>query len=152
MMRIFSMSTPRKKVIDRLYSLSDEVNNHIIECVVYKGTKTARIVHWADEIAAWLNFANRQNSNIPLKRQDYINSIFAGFGEDREDAELNLIYYQKMNRRSQEYPDFEITEEMIDELSRVYRRFLGVALPMLTSKKQYLKSEWKTSILEKILE
>ena len=47
---ILGMSFPRKEALFKMESLSEEINEHIIQCVVYKELRYLTIDHWVGEL------------------------------------------------------------------------------------------------------
>lgn len=142
---IFAMSQSRKVVLNRLVALSDVINRHIIECVVYRDSLSSTLPHWVHEIAVWLQRANTLKCKSRLKARDYEDSLFGYFGDDKEDARNNLIMYQLWNARSMNpdrYPDFEITDDMVDRLFSVYRDITTVCEQTLVSGEMLSVNEW----------
>lgn len=112
MKRILAMSFLRKKVLIRLSSYSEEINQHIIEYVVYKDILPNSLNHWISEISNWMSIASNQKCDSKLKGSDYRNSLFSDFGEDIDDAMANILHYWGWNHKNKQYPDFEPTEEL----------------------------------------
>ena len=73
---------------------------------------------------------------------DYLDYLFGTFGDDRNDAEVDLQAYQKSDLRTDSYPDFEITGELVDELFETYQKLTDVAVPILASGVRYPVIEW----------
>ena len=142
---IFGMAFPRKKALKIISDLSDNIDEHIIETVVYGELMPDTKHHWISELAVWMCKVNRVKCSSNLKEKDYINALFSTFGTTKEDAELNLsAYYSKVHRNSyfKDYPDFEITDELIDSLFYVYKDITQICLPILASSEEKNIHEW----------
>ena len=150
---IYGMAMDRKRAIKVMCSLNDVINDHIIECVVYHEERSSTLAHWVEEIAAYLNQIDGIKCCSQLKKRDYMESVFSPFGDARGDAKWNLSYYKFRNaRKSKEnqYPDFEITEELIDKLYATYQAVITNGLPWLMSKTEHSMEEWE-NLLSPIL-
>lgn len=146
---IFAMSQSRKVILNRLVALSDVINRHIIECVVYRETKASILHHWTHEVAVWLQRANVLKCKSKMKARDYKDSLFGYFGTDGEDARINIENYQLWNARSMNptpYPDFEITEDMVNNLFNVYQELMDTCIPILVSGEELSVGEWEKLI------
>lgn len=143
MKRILAMAFPRKKILSRLNNYSEEINQHIMECVIYKDILPDTLNHWISEISSWMSIASNQKCNSELKESDYIDSLFSDFGEDVDDAMANILHYWGWNHKNKQYPDFEPTEELATILANVYDEFESVSLPLLTKGEKISSSQWK---------
>ena len=130
MIKIIEMGQKRSFCIKRIESYADEIYEHIIECVIY-AKDTYHRKHWIDELSAWFDIINsvRMDKNKKLSFDKYKDILFSGFGTDRYDALSNLKDYKaknliKINRDKKAYPDFEITEDMVEKLFLVYQLFI----------------------------
>lgn len=151
---IFGMAFPRKKALQLISDLASSVDQHIIESVVYKDVLTNVSHHWISELAVWMCKVNRVKCSSKLKERDYISALFSTFGTTKEDAELNLsAYYSRICRANyhKNYPDFEITDELIDSLFYAYKEMQRICLPILVSGEEKTVHEW-IEILEPIFE
>lgn len=151
---VFGMAFPRKKALKVISDLSDSVDQHIIECVVYKDVLTNTSHHWISELAVWMCKVNRVKCSCKLKEVDYIDALFSSFGTTKEDAELSLsAYYSTIHRANyyKTYPEFEITDELVDSLFCAYNSVKRICLPILVSGETKNIHEW-IEILEPIFE
>lgn len=138
---IRAMAVPRKEATSKLNSYADVIQRHVIECVVYKDS-LGYLHYWIGELAIWMNTANKVVCKSPLKESDYVDYLFGTFGDDRNDAEVDLQAYQKSDLRTDCYPDFEVTDELIDELFATTQKLIEVAVPILASGVRYPVIEW----------
>lgn len=146
---IYAMAIPRKNALDKLSSYSDVLERHVIECVVYKNSLGC-MDHWIGEIASWLNTANRINCKVALKESDYIESLFGAFGDEKSDAVLDLEVYQRSDLRRNSYPEFEITDELINDLFDTFNKLIEICVPLLVSKQIYPVNYWADVLETKI--
>ena len=139
------MSYPRKQLTDKLTSLSKVLNQHVIECVVYRDVRKDTISHWVTELAAWMNKVNRLKCSSTFKAKNYKNTLFGEFGTTIDDAEMNLWLYQQLNEKynaTKQYPAFEITPELVNKLYITYTDIVSISLPILCSKDVKSANEW----------
>ena len=141
------------EAIDRLRAVKDIINDRIIECVAYPDMCRRTREYWASEIAARLKQIDTFTDCTILKRRDYLEYLFGPFGDAKDDAEWNLSNYKFRNERRPEheqYPDFEITDELVDKLYETYQAIMSASLPLLVSKTKHSMTEW-TSLISPIL-
>ena len=154
MKSVYGMSFSRSEALARMDSFSERINEHVIECVVYKEARKDTINHWITEIAGWLYRINKMETKSKLKESDYINHLFSEFGSDRSDAEVNLSVYQVNNDRMPDYskyPEFEITDELIENLYLTYSRLIQNSIDILTSNYIASLDSWKDVVKESLL-
>lgn len=144
---IRAMSFTRSQALSKISSLSNTLNEHVIKCVIYQTILPDYIDHWTEEIGIYLYNVNKIKSKTKLKRADYIDSIFASFGTDMEDAEANLRLFKIHNK---EYPEFELSNKLIETLFEVYSKLIDKSILILTSGKKLSIDEW-IHVVEPIL-
>lgn len=145
---IFGMAFPRKKCLDRLEALSKELNNHIIKCVVYYQTRPDDLSHWISEISNFIAQANKIKCNSKLKKKDYMESIFADFGDEWIDANVNLEQFQLIEK---DYPEFDPEDKnLIDTLYQMYQLIIDTCIPVFNSKDIRSSDEWYKILYPKI--
>lgn len=138
---IYAMAIPRKSALDQLSSYSDVLLRHILECVIYKDDLGC-LAHWIGEIASWLNKANKLKCKVSLKGQDYRDSLFGQIGDGFDDAQLALEVYQLSELRKNAYPDFEITDDLVNQTVNVCNQLVEIAIPILTAGNVYPVTDW----------
>lgn len=146
---IFAMSQSRKQVLQDFQDLGGIINTHIIKCVVYGNTLSNDLPHWIHEIATWIADANSIKCKSKIKEKDYRDMLFGSFGDDLEDAWRNLRRFKLRNGRllnSEPYPDFDITDEMVDKLFDAYQDLVDVCVPILVSGKPQTINKWQQLI------
>lgn len=139
---ILGMSIERKDAILRMRHFSEEFANHIIEYVVYRDVLFDTLDHWAKEIGHWLFVANSFTTKSKLKEWDYKEDIFYYLGDSLADA-ISAVGLYWENRKSKQYPDFEITDEITNEVFNLFSKIQEESLPILTSKKKLIISQWR---------
>lgn len=150
---IFGMALPRKQIFAKLSALSEDINIHVIKCVVYSDILPDSMHQWISELSAWFAQASRYKCKSKLKASDYAQTLFSAFGEDVYDADANLTGYQLINAKSiksEGYPDFEVTQQLINKLFQTYQSIISETTPVLISGQCRTASEW-VKILEPIL-
>lgn len=147
---ILGMSFPRKEALFKMESLSEEINEHIIQCVVYKELRYLTIDHWVGELATWMNRVNKIKCSSKLKKRDYLDTAFGSVGDSLIDADVNIDAYKLKNQKKtkdEQYPDFEITDELLKKLYDKYVEVIEISLPILMSKEILSIPQWKEILL-----
>lgn len=149
---IFSMSYTRKKALDILYSYSDNINDHILKCIIYKDTKPNDVKHWIVEICSWLHRADNVTSKTKLKPRDYEDTIFSAFGNSIVDARINLEnFYDKFVKfSSTPYPKFEVTSSLVNDTFEVYERIKDFSIKQFLKSNKLSTDEWYHEIYKLI--
>lgn len=154
-MKILGMSSYRKKYIEKLESYSDKLEEHVLKCIVYPENNSKD--EWIKEISAWLLrpcITTVKPKGKKLKADDYRDSIFSCFGDEKVDAELSLAWFKDVfiskPENKKKYPDFEITDELVNKVFNTYNKFIKIFLPLFTSKDKITGEECK-SIVRTIL-
>ena len=134
---IFAMSMDRSRAIKRMEGFSEVLPEHIIKCIVY-GNTTNDLHHWVrHEICGYLSVVNNitvRPNDKKLKAADYISNLFGFMGDARNDAYVALGTFAVQNRQSKQYPDFKVTEELIDRVFFAFQSIIADTVPILTSK------------------
>ena len=135
------MALPRKKVIEKISGVSDEVCKHIIKCVVYKSSLnsiglTDTLKDWKEEICIWLYYVGgiEVKDQKKLKTKDYEILLFNDFAENLHDCKTQILGFKLHNKNTKKYPDFVITEEMINQLFNVLNLLKIYVCPILSDK------------------
>ena len=148
---IYAMATNKRKALDRLYSYSDQIEEHIIKCVVYGDSLTTDPLHWIHEIATYLNAANIIKCKSNLTEADYLDNLFPSFGDDLVDYQSSLWdFYDKHIKRRQiaQYPEFEITDELIKKYMETCQDIIQISLPYLVNHQVLSVREWERLLLK----
>ena len=120
---IKSMSYNRRFASKKLQSFSDTLNDHVLKVVVFKDILPENVHKWIHEIKTNLNAALTAQTNSKVNKSFFENSIFYSFGETENDSNLNLVGFKVDNESGkfkEEFPDFEITDELKSKLALVY--------------------------------
>lgn len=146
--RLNELAYPRKRALEKLEYLSGALIEYIIKCVVYKNT-TNNLDHWTNEIADYFYEVNniRVKSNTGrLKEKDYLNHLFYYQGEDYQDMKVQLISFS----RNKDYPDFEITKNLIKELTDKFNSIARVVSKILSQSNVMYKNDF-INLVKKLL-
>ena len=117
------MSYNRRFASKKLQSFSDTLNDHVLKVVVFKDILPENVHKWIHEIKTNLNAALTAQTNSKVNKSFFENSIFYSFGETENDSNLNLVGFKVDNESGkfkEEFPDFEITDELKSKLALVY--------------------------------
>ena len=153
---IVAMSFSRAQCIDRFEHVAKELNTHVMECIIYKDVMPEVLNHWCQEIGTWLEYANSTKCKSKLKEEDYLEHLFGEFGDEVQDAKLNLALYHADNKKllkkhsDDAYPDFEVTYELAEKLAKFYENIVNTSLPILVSGQVLSANEWATKVREMI--
>lgn len=141
---IYGMSFPRKTALKYLSKNAENIRDHLIKCVVYKDIRPEDLHHWIyDELCLWLTKASEIKSESRLKPKDIRTTIFGEFGDSIGDAKIILEDFKdKYCTGTQPYPDFEITQKLIDTVYLATKKLQDVAIRRLVSDDSYSKDEW----------
>jgi hypothetical protein len=147
-MYIYAMAIPKREAKIKINSYADIIQRHVIECVVYSDTPSFH--HWITELASWFYKVSSIKCKSRLSESDYMEALFAGYGDEISDARLALEEYHDSRIRQANYPDFEITAELSSKLFKAYTTLINTTIPLLISKSAILAEDWEI-ILSEIL-
>ena len=85
-----------------------------------------------------------------LKKRDYLDTAFGSVGDSLIDADVNIDAYKLKNQKKtkdEQYPDFEITDELLKKLYDKYVEVIEISLPILMSKEILSIPQWKEILL-----
>lgn len=153
---ILGMAMNRNKAVSRVESYAYTLVEHIIKCVVY-GNSTGNLKHWVeDEICEILSVVNSitiKPSDKKLKKRDYVDTIFGYMGDARSDANVMVRDFRLKNKHNSKYPNFEVTEDLIDRTYKSFQNIMNYMLPILITKndmksEDFVKGIYKAIILD----
>lgn len=152
---IFGMAVPRAKALEILKKNSETLAYHLIKCVVYGDSFGADVYkHWVEyEICEYLSIANdviTKPKNRKLKTENYLDTVFADMGTTRQDASVALRNFRIENRKAKEYPDFEVTPELVDSVFVTFQNVIEYALPVLTSNNTLTAEDMSAGVYQAI--
>lgn len=134
---VFAMSMDRSRAVNRIRGFSDPITEHIIKCVVY-GNTTNDLHHWVcHEICDYLEIVNDitvRPHDKKLKAHDYLSNLYGAMGDTRIDASILVRTFAAHNRRTKEYPDFKVTDDIIDRTFFAFKTMMTDTIPILTTK------------------
>lgn len=115
---IYAQATGRQDAVKRLKSNAETLAIHMAKCIVY-GDSLHCLKHWlCEEICDWIKLAAIiKPKGGRFKASMYHDTIFGYLGDERSDAVANLLDLQIRVRHGEyDYPDFDITEKMKDDM------------------------------------
>ena len=130
------MASERSYVIDKLQKLSSTLESHVLKLGIYDDNLNCKD-HWIDEVANFLSIANDftvKPKNKKLDKREYEKYLIGGLGDTRKDAFINIRMFKLSNNKDKEYPDFEITDEMIDRTFNISKLIADFVLGTVSSK------------------
>ena len=140
---IFCQAYPKRQALIRLSLHSQNIDDHVIKCVVYGRQMPENLHHWIQELSTWLAEADSITCKSKIKESEYIDQVFGMFGDSVGDAYLNLKQFKfRYVDQLKEYPDFVIDSTIIDRLFDTYLSITEESLKYLLSSKKHSKSEW----------
>ncbi len=121
----FEMAYDRSYVIKKVRAKGPTIGEHILKCVVYSNDEQ-NVNHWIEEIAWELDILDDYDlkpKGKKLKPETYEELLKLDFGESPKDMrtqlkEFSFTYTRDSSKKK--YPKFEITQELIEKLFRVY--------------------------------
>ena len=119
---LLEMTDPRGKVVSRIESQSDPLEEHIVKAFVYHNDKN----NYNDYIITVANILNYCNGQIAktktgkLKFHEYLGLLFGINNSFSVTDARNRIWTFQMNK-GKEYPPFERTDEMCKKFYNCYK-------------------------------
>lgn len=130
-MSIYSMASPRHKVLSIIQQESDPIEEHIAKIGLF-GNTTDNLYHWIGEIAEYLDVIcdySVKTKSGRLKSSDYVR-VFDGFGENYRDTKSLLKFYAL--KFKDKYRKVEVTDEMADctyEFVQKLKQYVSTEFP-----------------------
>lgn len=130
------MAFSRVELIKKVESFSERINDEIIKLTVYENNEWDKN-HWIERLSTWLYSVDKPvfNNNKKLKPNQYEKYVFGTFGNEKDDAEINLYSFKANNTK---YDDFEVAEELIDKLFNTYNKIKQLCDVFATNSKREL--------------
>lgn len=142
---ILSMALPRKQALQHLSNDSEVLKDHVIKCILYADLRSDDMYHWIhDEISSWLEDASEIECKSKLKPKDYLDTVFSAFGTSFTDTRVLLKSFRKKYclRSSDPYPDFEITSDLVEQVSYTFQVLINTCIPYLSKKVPVDQETW----------
>ena len=133
---IKAMSWNRNRALSKLSSMSDTFVKHILKCVIYSDNMRD-YNHWIQEISNYLEVANDielKPRNKKPSKSDYEDTLFDALGNTRKDARNNLKLFLWEIEETHQYPEFEITEKLINNVFETCKNIVDTFVPILITK------------------
>ena len=119
---LLEMADPRGKVVSRIESQSDPLEEHLVKAFVYYNDKN-NYNDYITTIADILNYCNGQIAKTKtgkLKFHDYLELLFGVTNSFSVTDARNRIWTFQMNK-GKEYPPFERTDELCRKFYTCYK-------------------------------
>lgn len=141
-------------LIPKVARLNETVTEHIIRCVVYKNT-TGDLKHWVyDELGDYFETVSHYDARTvrtKLKLSKYKELLFDNNGNNTNDTKgLLKDFRNNFVEKQHRYPDFEITEELVELFYKVRCEIRDTVCPIFTLKEHYY-SKFFGDIVTRIL-
>lgn len=144
---IYGMSYKSKYAKSNLQTRSSALNDRIMKCAVYQDS-TGDLNHWLDGISEILSFANDMTikpSARKLSKTDYLDNLCGTFGDELSDARVNLKGFHGQHS-GEDYPEFDITDELVEKLFSYYQIIITKIVPILATKNTLKQNYFKNTI------
>lgn len=104
---IRAMSIEKKKVLDRFYTNSDTLTEHIVKVVLYSTSRSNDVNGWKKTCARILTKAGSYNrKRLKISDKDYVHNLFGAFPTDPSDARAVLEDFED-DLVKKGYPEIE---------------------------------------------
>ena len=144
---LVEMAMPLTLAKSKIISKSDPIIAHILKAIVY-GNSLNSLNHWCREIGVWLdlcgNITLKPKNNKPNKNQ-YSNWIFSCWFSDKDNVRASLKF---LAAECMDYPEFDITNELIDKVYDIGNQIQDNILDMLTQKSLYSAKTYSQVVKE----
>lgn len=145
---------PKSVVEDKMKSFSEEVMNHVADCIMY-GKNYKDYGHWIeDELATWMTDGGSllEKGNKKPKKKVYEDTLFGHFGTTKDDAEHNLNI-ENVNNQNKEvpYPKVVVDDKMITDCYNACKEIKETMIPIFIANKK-LDKQMITKTLFSILD
>ncbi len=145
--KLLEMAFKRSSVVEKINDYSDIVGDHILKCVVY-GNSLGCIEHWFSEIATFFEKIGKMEvkGSVKLKPSEYKTCLFDTYAEigNKNDYDQELFHFKVKQVAGGDYPDFDITDNVIERLCNATKELCNVVCSMIASIKiRYSVREYK---------
>ena len=143
---LLEMAMPRDVAKKKIERLADTTCEHLLKCIVFKNS-TGNLNHWIVEVST--NFALCGNMtlkprNNKFSEKEYRRLLFESNFEDIDNVELMLKFYRQ--KWKQDYPSFNITVELIDEVYVIANLIIDEVLDMFMQKTYFENDSYERAI------
>lgn len=131
---IYGMSIPRRDALAQLEHNAKTLSEHVVKCCSY-GDSLHCFDHWLREITNYISDASKIKSKSgKLKNSDYMSTFFKFCGDERSDASRELSSFIANHcTHFPTYPEFEVTNDLIDYVYKIFQSIESAFLPDLIS-------------------
>lgn len=140
---IYAMAIPRRDAVDKMQAIKPTMVRHIMRIAVY-GDSLGCLDHWINEVSSYLSTVNDitiKSSTTKLSEKDYIEYLVGTLGTNRNDASVNVRMLQIEVDEKTDYPEFEITSDMIDRAFKISQIVRNFVLEIITHKNSLKKRD-----------
>lgn len=132
---IYGMSLEKSKAERRIRGFSEEITSNIIKLCAYPDSRDYQ--HWIDELATW--FADINDIDVKPKGKKFSSDvydelIFGEFGTTLSDVRTCIDAWIIQNRKHKQYPEFEVTNELIRNVFMLVSELRDKFLKIFSSK------------------
>ena len=118
-----------------LQDFSKIISEDLVKIIAYYD-KTYSVDNWVNEISEYLEIAK----HMDLRSRDYRRYLLP-WPATNKDARVWLMLFKTMRVRTGGQPDFEITKDMIEHLSKAHFYMICYFLPILSKKNDFKKQQ-----------
>ena len=141
------MAFSRQKALEKIMQEAETYSDHLIKCIVFKNA-TGNLWHWVDEISMKLSNVNKikLKSGRKFDKQVYLDEFLLADGDCEEDFKLTLEQFKRKYRFK--YSDFEITQNLIILVNKVFNEIADYFATILASLNNYNIDTFRNSLLD----
>lgn len=153
---VYAMSMSRDRAKQQIGAYSPAIMEHLIKLMIYSDIRQNDISGWISTIASRLYNAGKitvKPDSKKLKEDDIVDSLFGCMGNSDEDYYGALLAFKDNNRYGKfnyldktSYPDFDVTEELAEDLMTICFDLMNKVIPLLTDKSEHNKEEYELII------
>lgn len=138
-LNLWEMAFRKREAIERTGVYADAYAEHLLKISIYQNS-TNNLMHWIDELADKLSKVNdvKLKQGGKLYPQTYKDEFLLADGDCRRDFEIDLDHF-KYNNKTGKYPDFEITDDLIDRTSSNFLDLAEYFSSVLSRENSYSK-------------
>ena len=155
---VYAMSVYKKRAEKQLTSYSSILMEHAIKLLVYSDIRPDDVKGWIYTLANWISKVDSLTikPNADKVSEDFLMStLFSCMGDDLDDYERELYSFLadnhsgKFNSPSHEsYPEFEVTDQLAEDLMNFCLDIAEVTIPLLIDKKDHSINEYEDAITQ----
>lgn len=151
---IRAMSIEKKKVLDRFYTNSDTLVEHIVKVVLYSSSRADDVNGWKKTCARILTKAGSYNrKRLKISDKEYVHNLFGSFPTDPSDARAVLEDFEG-DLVNKGYPEteYDLIYRLGGTLYVVCSYVMKKSLAAYSTNNQDLGYEYYRTIVDKAFE